>query len=228
MKRFSTLSALTVALVLTFASAASATSTLGTTTTPGGASLNGCGTNTVINQVTSDPAVPYSVPAAGTITQWQHNTESGPDIPGAPLTLVVLRPAGSGFNVVGVDARTVPNPLPAGGVATYPLATPIAVQAGDTFGLYTNAAGAAVCYWRGGSTPLAATLAALTELSPPAPNQALNRSSTDSPGGYTMNLAATFEPTPPPPPSKSKKCKKKKHKRSAESAKKKCKKKKKG
>ena len=81
MKRFSTLSALTVALVLTFASAASATSTLGTTTTPGGASLNGCGTNTVINQVTSDPAVPYSVPTTGTITQWQHNTASGPDSP---------------------------------------------------------------------------------------------------------------------------------------------------
>ena len=156
----------------------------------------------------------------------QHGVGAG--LPGAPLTLVVLRPTGSGFNVVGVDARTVPNPLPAGGVATYPLATPIAVQAGDTFGLYTNSAGAVVCYWRGGSTPFAATLAALIELSPPAANQALSRSSTDSPGGYTMNLAATFEPTPPPPPSK-KKCKKKKHKRSAESAKKKkCKKKKKG
>jgi hypothetical protein len=236
-KRISIVSGCALALALTFTGAAQAT-TLGTTTQPALSVSEPCVPTRVIAQATSDSSVPYSVPATGTITQWQKNTVS--DTPGAPVTLVVLRPAGAGFTVVGVDARTVPNPLPAGGVATYVLATPIAVQAGDTFGLY---AGTPVrCYWHGGSTPLAATVAVLNAPSAPAPNQTLSRAmGGDSPAGYTMRLAATFQPQAPPPttpttpgtpttpttPGK-KKCKKhKKHKRSASSAKKKCKKKKK-
>jgi hypothetical protein len=211
----------TVVLVLAFAGIARASTILGSRTQPVGSSVSGCGTNSVINQVTSDPSTPYSVPATGTITQWQLNTAL--DTPGAPVALVVLRPAGAGFLVVGVDSRTLPNPLPADNVATFVLATPIPVQAGDTFGLYTNSSASVVCYWNGGATPLAATLARLGATSPPAPNQALSRVIGDSPGGYTMNLAATFEP--PATPTK-KKCKKQK-KHSASAAKKKCKKKKK-
>jgi hypothetical protein len=175
----------------------------------------------VIAQVTSDPSTPYSVPGTGTITQWQTNVSIS--TPGEPVTLLVLRPSGSSFTVVAADARVIPGAAP-GSVATFPLATPIAVTGGETLGLYTNNA-EVVCYFDGGATPAADTLASLAELAFPAANQTLSRQSGDSPAGFTMNLAANFAPTPAAPVKK--KCKKHKKKRSAESAKKKCKKKKK-
>ena len=70
------------------------------------------------------------------------------------------------------DSRTLPSPLPSGGVATFQLATPIALMANDTFGLWSSAP-AATCYWFSGAIPAASTLVALTEASPPAPNQTL-------------------------------------------------------
>jgi hypothetical protein len=232
-KRISIVSALALATALTFAAAAQAT-TLGTTTQPTDSSPSGCGTSGVINQLTSAPSTPYEVPGTGTITQWQTDTGSGPDTPGFPVKFVVLRRTSPlAYSVVAVNARTIPSPLPAGNVATFSLSTPIAVQAGDTLGLYTNSNVGAVCYWNGGATPLGDSLAELDTVSAPTSGQAL--AITDASGGaYTMNLAATFvpastpTPTPTPTPASKKKCKKhKKHKRSASSAKKKCKKKKK-
>lgn len=169
--------------------------TLGSTTRASGASPAACGTNDVIAQVNSDPSTPYSAPGSGTITQWQINASL--DSASDAVTLVVLRPVGASFTVVDVDRRTIPSPVPA--VATYTLAKPIAVSAGDTFGLYTNSFDPPACYFYGGSTPTTDTIRALTALSPPAHNQTLHRDGTDSPGGFTMNLAATFEPTPTPP-----------------------------
>jgi hypothetical protein len=203
------------------ASAAQA-ATLGSAVQPPGSAPNGCPPNSVIAQSTSDPSTPYSVPGAGTITEWQTNTALA--TPGSPVTLVVLKPAGADFTVVGTDSRTI---SAAGSIATFLLATPINVSGGETLGLYTNGA-PVVCYWNGGSTPTGNTLAGLVAGSPPASGQTLSRATTDSPPGYTMNLAARFVPAAAPPPqTKKKKCKKKK-KRSAQSAKKKCKKKKKG
>jgi hypothetical protein len=211
--------------VCAFAPLAKADITLGTTTRPSGSANNACPPNIVINQVTSDPSTPYQAPGSGTINQWSINATGA--VGGSPVTFVVLRPTGASFQVVGVDTRTVPTPAPS--VATYTLAGPITVATGDTLGLYTNGA-AVACYWNGGATPVAATLAALGAGTTPAQGQTLNRANSDSPPGYTMNVAANFVPTPAPaPPAKKKKCKKKKNKkRSAESAKKKkCKKKKK-
>jgi hypothetical protein len=229
-KRISIVCGLALALALTFTGAAQAT-TLGTTTQPAGSGQEGCGLNGVINQLTSDPSTPYEAPGTGTITQWQINTAL--DTPGFPVKFVVLRPSGSlAFSVVAVDARTIPSPLPAGNIATFTLSTPIAVQAGDTLGLYTHSNLDVVCYWQNGSTPLGDSLAELDTVSAPTSGQALPITD-ESGGGYTMNLAATFEPAAPPAPPttpatpKKKKCKKHKKKRSAESAKKKCKKKKK-
>jgi hypothetical protein len=224
-KRISTVSGLALALALTFTGAAHG-ATLGTATQPENAEPSACGENAIINQLRSDPSTPYHVPGTGTITQWQINTTD--DTPGSPVTLVVLRPAGfGGFSVVGVDARTIPTPLPAGNIATFSLSTPIAVQAGDTFGLFTDSNGAVVCFWDQGSTPLGDSVVALTAASAPVVGQVFAIVDSSN-GGFTMNLAATFEP-PAPPATPKKKCKKKrkKHKRSAESAKKKCKKKKK-
>jgi hypothetical protein len=198
--------------------------TLGSSIPALGATPAACSTNGVVAQVTSDPTTPYSAPGSGTITQWQ--IFSSFDAPSDPVTLVVLRPVGASFTVLGVDPRTIPNPVPT--VASYTLATPVAVSAGDTLGLYTNSSGPPACYFHGGATPMADTLAGIAAPSPPAPNQTLNRGGSDSPGGYTMNVAATFEPTPTPPVTpKKKKCKKKKKKKSSAQIAKKCKKKKK-
>ena len=227
-KRISVVCGLALALALASTGAAQAT-TLGTTTQPAGSSQGGCG-NGIVNQLTSAPATPYQVPGTGTITQWQVNTDL--DTPGFPVTFVVLRPVGfAGYSVVGVDARTIPDPLPAGNIATYSLSTPIAVQAGDTLGLETDSDLDVVCYWNHGSTPLADSLVALNNTSAPVAGQTYAIADSSG-GGYTMNLAATFEPPAPPvtpvtPVTPKNKCKKKKHKRSASSAKKKCKKKKK-
>jgi hypothetical protein len=214
--------ALAATIVLAFAGAAQADTTLGTTTQPTGSDPeNTCGLDTVIAQVTSDPSTPYSVPGPGTITQWQTNVSIS--TPGEPVTLVVLKPNGSSFTVAAADPRALPAAAP-GSIATFPLVTPIAVTGGETFGLYSNS-NAVVCFFDGGATPAADTLASLAELATPAPNQTLNRQNTDSPPGFTMNLAANFVPTPTPA---KKKCKKHKKKHSADSAKKKkCKKKKK-
>jgi hypothetical protein len=229
LKRFSILSALTAGLALAFAGVANA-ATLGSTAQPSGSSVSGCTTDTVINQVTSDPSTPYSVPGPGTITQWKTNVSLS--TPGDAVTLLVLKPVGSSYSIVGADARAIPLAATPGSIVTFPLSTPIAVAGGETFGLYTNQSAGVVCYFSLGATPAADTLASLAEAATPAPGQTLDRQSTDSPGGYAMNLAATFVPTstpaPTPTPTPKKKCKKhKKHKRSASSAKKKCKKKKK-
>jgi hypothetical protein len=224
--RLSILSAFTLALALIFAGGARADTTLGTTTQPSGSDdENGCGTDTVINQVTSDPSTPYSVPGPGSITQWQTNVSIS--VPGHPVTLVVLRPVGSSYTVVGADARSIPDAALPQSIATFPLSTPVPVTSGDTFGLYTNDPAAVVCYFDGGATPAAASLARLDALATPAAGQTLNRAGSDSPGGFEMNLAANFVPAPVSPPTTKKKCKKHKKKRSADSAMKKCKKKKK-
>jgi hypothetical protein len=230
-KRISVVCGLALALAFAFAGVANA-STLGSTTKPSGSNETGCSTDTVINQVTSDPSTPYSVPGPGTITQWQTNVALS--TPGDAVTLLVLKPVGFSYSIVGADARAIPLAATPGSIATFPLSTPIAVAGGETFGLYTDQGPGVTCYFNLGATPAGDTLASLAETATPAPGQTLDRQTTDSPGGYAMNLAATFvptstpAPTPTPTPTLKKKCKRhKKHKRSASSAKKKCKKKKK-
>jgi hypothetical protein len=169
------------------------------------------------------------VPGPGTITQWQMITPD--DASGEPVALVVLKPAGNAFSVVAADSRTLADPAPT--TSSFTPATPIAVSGGETFGLYTGSAGPDVpCYFRNGATPGGDTLAALAVPDPPAAGQTLLRDGPDSPSGFALNVAVTFQPTstpttpPTPPATHRRKCKKhKKHKHSAGSAKKKkCKK----
>jgi hypothetical protein len=214
-----------------FASTAQA-STLGLTNPPFDSDPGSCMPNGVMAQATSDPATPYFVPGPGTVMQWQ--TIQPDDASGEDVSLLVLKPVGDAFTVMAVDSRTIADPAP--NVSSYTLATPIAVSGGETFGLYTADIDV-LCYFEGGSIPLGNRLAGLPAPDPPEPGQTLERGPTDSPQGFALNVAVTFEPTPtgppsnpvpPAPPANKKKCKKKKHKRSAESAKKKkCKKKKK-
>jgi Domain of unknown function DUF11/PASTA domain len=166
--------------------------TLGSSAMPAGSTPNPCGPGVVLGQATSDPSTPYAAPAGGgAITSWSTNTSGS--TAGASVTFLVLRPAGSGnYTVVGVDTETLPTPLPASGVASFPLAQPIAAREGDTLGLYTNSS-AATCFFHGGATPVAATLTALAEPAAPAAGQTLSPAIGNSPAGYTMDVAATLE-----------------------------------
>jgi hypothetical protein len=214
---------LTALLSLMLGGVARADTTLGTASIPSGATLTDCGPGRVVAQATSDPSTPYSPPGAGKITQWQTNTTGV--TPGDPVTFLVLKPAGgAAFSVVGADSRTIPNPLPAGSIATYALASPIAVTGGETLGLF-GGNGSAGCYFYGGATPATDSLMQLASVSAPSVGQTLGSAGPNSPPYYGLNAAANFVPAPV---HHKKKCKKKKKHRSAESAKKKkCKKKKK-
>ena len=175
--------------------------TLGITAPPAGAlssGPSGCGTD-VVAQVADAPSTRYIIPAAGgRITAWQVNTTGA--TAGDHITLVVLRNTTLGsYSVIGTDARTLPSPLPANHVATFTLSSPITVQEGDTLGLYTGGSGTFSCYWFGGSTPKADILTALSEPSPPpSAGQTLNPVIGNSPGGFTLNVAATLSVTVDP------------------------------
>jgi hypothetical protein len=171
---------------------AEAARTLGSTVVPGGSAPSACGTGQVIAQVSSDPATPFAVPpGGGQITQWQTNTSGDP--PGAAVTLVVVRSGGGGDQaVVATDGETLPNPLPAGGVASFSLSAPIAVTGGETLGLYTDSNAGATCYWSGGTTSSQGALMALAAPNPPAAGQTLTPSRANSPGGFELNVAATL------------------------------------
>jgi|tagenome__1003787_1003787.scaffolds.fasta_scaffold20925860_2 hypothetical protein len=209
--RLRRLSGLTLVIALAIAAPASADVTLGSAAVPAGSifdAASGDPADQVIAQLTDNPANPYLVPSTGQITQWQVNT-SGSAIPGDPVTFVVLKPASGGsFTVVGVDARTLPSPLPSGGVATFPLTAPIAVTAGETLGLFSDSINS---YWHDGSIPTASTLVALSAPTAPAVTQTLTQRSDFpiSPSGYTMNLAANFVPVTGRRSAALKRCKKK-------------------
>lgn len=189
-KRFALVASLALVSLVASASPAVAAVTLGSTAVPAGSVPGTCSGSSVDAQLTDDPSTPYFAPGVGKVTQWQTNTSL--DTAGQPLTFVVLKSVGGGsFSVVGADARTLPSPLPAGEVASFQLAGPIAVTAGETLGL-TSAAGA-ICFWHAGAVPVASTLTALQAPTPPAPNQTLASVET-SPGGFTMNLGVTFIP----------------------------------
>ena len=192
-KWVSGLVSLAVVLVLAVPAAASAATTIGTTTQPTGSSPNACGSGSVIAQFTSDPSTPYSVPSGGgLITSWSINTEG--DTTGLGVTLVVLRPAGDGnFVVVGTDSETIPSPLPSGNIATYALSAPISVAEGDTLGLWTNNDTGVACYWDGGSTPASDSLIGFDASTPPTTGEALGSFATSGPG-FTMNVSATLGP----------------------------------
>ncbi len=222
--------ALVFALALPGAAAAQAPVSLGSTAQPAGSSFGPCFADLVFAPRTDPTGIPYHVPGAGTISQWQIGT-GPPTVAGQPVTFVILRPtSASTFKVVATDSRTLPNPLPAGGIATYILPAPVPVIGGDTFGLWADGA-SVICYWYGGATSLFGTITQLSSPAAPAIDQSLSPTG-NSPDGYQINAGATFLPQPVPagPPAvktpPKKKCKKAK-KKSAAAAKKKCKKKRK-
>ncbi len=188
-RKLTCLGGLSVVVAFAFTGVASADVTLGSTTL--GATSSNCTPGAVVAQATSDPSTPYTVPApGGLMTQWQTNTTGA--TASAPVTLVVLSPAGPGsYTAVGVDSETLPSPLPASHVASFTLSTPIRVTGGETLGLYASGSGA-ICYSSFGSTPTSDTLTVVAEGSPPATGQTLSTVVQSSAPQFTMNVAATL------------------------------------
>jgi Domain of unknown function DUF11/PASTA domain len=174
-----------VALAALAACASSDALTLGDTTVPGGTTAQLCSGagGTSLIQTETDTGYDYVVPAGGgAITSWSFNT-TGATV-GAPYELVVVRPMGGAYTVIGADSELVPATPPL--IQTYTLSAPIPVQAGDLLGVFLSSTSAVDCFWLGGSlttsdvfipvdgTPVVG--ATLTTPSPPAPERVLNLS----------------------------------------------------
>jgi hypothetical protein len=189
-RRISRAVVLAVALMVIVPSVASADTTLGSTTQPSGSTTNiGAGPGTYLQ--VSSASFPVAVPAGGgRITQW--STATAGSAAGATVQLVVLRPAGgTSYTITAVDTRTLPNPLPASGLATFTLATPIPVNAGDKIGINTPT-GNAVTNWSGGTTPTTDVVEVASTASPslPAPGQTIGSFGTGS--GARANVSAVI------------------------------------
>jgi len=99
---------------------------------------------------TASTGASYAVPSGGgVITSWSTSFGS----PGAQIALVVLRPGANPnvFTLVGADAEALPSPIPATHVSTFPLATPIVVQAGDLLGVQVPGSSPSACFYETGS-----------------------------------------------------------------------------
>lgn len=179
--------------LLVFTSVAGATTLGVTASSPSGATEGDCQNNSIFAQESDDLSTAYIVPAGGTITQWQTYTDQ--DTPGASVTLVVLRPASDDatYTVVATDTETIPSPLPVDDVASFTLAQPISVAAGDTFGLYSN--DSVSCLFYSGSVPAADVVFLAGSASAPTAGDHLTPTVDTSTlsVGYALNLAVTFD-----------------------------------
>jgi uncharacterized repeat protein (TIGR01451 family) len=181
---------LTALLALIGAAGAAADVQIGSAVPPAESTTTSCINGLVIVQFTSDPGIPYAPPPGDRqLTRWEMNTSG--DVAGAAVTLVVLRPAEEGsYDVLATDTEALPDPLPADEVASFRPVSPIPVSGGDVLGLYST--GGVNCFFDGGTTPTAASIAALGAAVAPAPGQSLEPILTPSSGGATLNLAATL------------------------------------
>jgi hypothetical protein len=167
---------------------------LGSVAPPANASPMTCDTQDVWAQLANTPGTPYTVPMAGTITQWQTNTSG--DQAGDAITLVVLRPTSThAYTVLATDAESLPTPLPSGNVATFNLANPISVAQGDIFGLFGPSS--SVCFYERGEIPSGGIIGGIGVNGGSAPAPGTNVSPTIFTGPpVDLNFAATFIPTP--------------------------------
>lgn len=138
----------TIVGLLTVAASSASALTLGSTTMPAGAMGGPCAKGGLIIQKAAEPAYTYTVPpAGGAITSWSVNTLGSTG--GTPVTLAVLQPDGSKYTVEAVSSKQLAATLPAGGIETFTLASPIQVAGGDILGLTST--GVLVCDWHGGA-----------------------------------------------------------------------------
>jgi uncharacterized repeat protein (TIGR01451 family) len=132
--------------------AGASTFTLGSDDTPAGASpsdAQACTTAGFAAQTSGTSSALFSAPAGGQITQWQTNTTGQPaSAAGEPIKLLALAPQSGSFRIDAIDTQTLPNPLPAGGVATFTPTSTMMVSAGDVLGLAGSSSSPDVrCLW---------------------------------------------------------------------------------
>lgn len=101
-----------------------------------------CGANNFWVQAalgTSSPS--YTIPlGGGVIDNWRTGTMGA--TPGSQITLLVLQATSSTtYRVVAFDTEQLPNPLPAGNVATFPIANGLPAPAGSVLGLFGTTVG---------------------------------------------------------------------------------------
>ena len=112
--------------------------------------LYSCGANDFFTQASLAPASPsYTIPAGGgVIDSWSTGTKGA--TAGAQITLLVLQPTSSTtYQVLAFDTETLPNPLPASNIATFPVAPGLSVPGGALLGLYGYTTGEG-CFIDGG------------------------------------------------------------------------------
>jgi hypothetical protein len=154
MQRFVVTAVAAAAVLAMLAGPASgSTFTLGSAAVPSGSPGHQvCSQFALVGQTGADPSKLAAMPAGGQITQWQTNTSmDAAAAAGEPVSLVALAPVtGTAYRIDAVDNETLPNPLPAGGVATFTPASPMRTSEGDILAISGGADH--VCFWSGGST----------------------------------------------------------------------------
>jgi uncharacterized repeat protein (TIGR01451 family) len=206
--RITTVLPAALALALAVPAVASADTTLGTVTAPAGSTANAC-TSAYTGQilVSSLPAVgatlsgPYVVPSSSSqqaLTQWSINASGATAGAQAELVVLSVNLAAGQINVVGTDTETLSTTgLPADGVETFTLTSPIAVQAGEVIGVYFpgSASPGITCDWGDPST-IQEDTTGLVVTSAPTTGETITPGS--SPGASDdnslLNLGATLAP----------------------------------
>jgi hypothetical protein len=167
--------------------------TLGVTTPPTGGTALTCPGGTVYWQSATDLNYDYSVPVGGgTITSW--STYTATDLPGSTVAMVVLRPSGSTYTVVGADSEIIPSAVATSGVATFNLSQPIVVATGDVLGLSSQ--GVYGC----GLAPASSAEVTSAALASAPPAAGMQYTATTTFPALLVNLSANLVPSPGPPP----------------------------
>jgi hypothetical protein len=154
------------------------------------------GLTSVIAQLTGDPAAPYVVPADGQITEWNTNQSQSGFVAGTQLGLVVLRAGQQGsYKVVGLDLQTLPVPLPPDGIASFQIANPIKVAAGDLLGLWSPNTVPPACEYLGQFAASDSAIVLGPLLSVLFPGQVVPVEGSQIFASFLLDMAATLVPS---------------------------------
>jgi uncharacterized repeat protein (TIGR01451 family) len=199
------LAALVVALAVP--AAASADTTLGTTTQPDGSTANPCpaGPSPPANELlfefgSTPPNGPLTVSSSSTPLALSHWAVNAAGVTAnQQLTVVVMQlqitPTPE-ITIIGTDTETVTPPAsPADDVEQFTLAQPIPVQSGDIIGQYApSTTPGLTCYWSGGPSEMNQVESVIPSGPPTAGEQFAPTGSGVSSSGSDLNLAATLSP----------------------------------
>ncbi len=189
-------------IALTVPAVASADTTLGNSTPPAGTTAVPCGTGAGEQLLTSfeggldGPYVVQNGPLA--VSQWQINAAGAASGTKATLVVFSVNLSSESITVLGADTETLSTVgLPASGVETFNLSSPIAVQTGDVIGLYLPSSSdpGIACGWTGSSVS-SSSVSGLALATPPTTGGTITIGGATgfSSSSSVLNLSATLEP----------------------------------